>query len=85
MLYRLLDGIWFLFQYQTNLVIVVHLEMESLVFFHNSNLVATGSLSGYDNLYLLDIIASFNESLHVSTIGVKRKLTVKNLASLWHK
>ena len=51
----------------------------------NSNLVGTGSLSSYDNLYFLDSIASFNESLHVSAIGVKLKLTSENLASLWHK
>ena len=48
-------------------------------------MVGTGSLFGYDNLYLLDTIASFNESLHVNTIGVKRKLTDENSASLWHK
>ena len=53
--------------------------------FQNSNFVATGSLSIFDNLYLLDTIASFNESLHVNTIGVKRKLTCKNSTSLWHK
>ena len=52
---------------------------------HNPNLVATGSLSSFDNLYLLDTNASFNESLHVNTIGVKRKLTDENSASLWHK
>jgi transposase InsO family protein len=53
--------------------------------FHDSKLVGSGSLSGYDNLYLIDTIASFNESLHVSTRGVKRKLTCENSASLWHK
>ena len=58
---------------------------EKFSLFHNSNLFSTGSLSYYDNLYLLDTIASFNESLHLNTIGVKHKLTGKNLASLWHK
>ena len=53
--------------------------------FQNSNLVSIGSLSGYDYLYLLDTIVSFNESLHVNKIGVKRKLNVKNITSLWHK
>ena len=48
-------------------------------------MVGTGSLSGYDNLYLLDTIASFNESLHLSTRGIKRKLTNDNSATLWHK
>ena len=51
----------------------------------DSKTVGTGSLSVYDNLYLLDTIASFNESLHVGTGGVKRKLTSENSASLWHK
>ena len=31
----------------------------------NSNIIGTGSLSIYDNLYLLDTIASYNETLHV--------------------
>ena len=53
--------------------------------FQNSHLVTTGSLFGFDNLYLHDTIASFNESLHVNTIGVKRKLTGENSASLWYK
>lgn len=53
--------------------------------FHNSNLVGSGSLSGYDNLYLLDIIASFNESLHTTVIGKKRKLSIENSTLLWHK
>ena len=48
-------------------------------------MVATGSLFGYDNLYLLDTTTSFNESLHVNMIGVKHKLTIKNSVSLWHK
>jgi hypothetical protein len=30
--------------------------------FHDSKLVASGSLSGYDNLYLLDTVASSNET-----------------------
>ncbi|KAL0289356.1 UNVERIFIED_CONTAM: hypothetical protein Scaly_2705800 [Sesamum calycinum] len=53
--------------------------------FLDSKLVGSGSLSAYDNLYSLDTIASFNESLHLSTRGIKRKLTNKNSASLWHK
>ena len=56
-----------------------------VILYQNSNLVSFGSLLRYDNLYLLDIIASFNESLHVSTVGIKRKLTSENSASLWHK
>ena len=48
-------------------------------------MVGTGSLSVYGNLYLLDTIVSFNESLHISIRGVKHKLTNENSASLWHK
>lgn len=54
-------------------------------FFLNSNIIGTGSLSGYDNLYLLDTIASFNETLHVASRGTKRKLTNENSATLWHE
>ena len=53
--------------------------------FHSSNMVGSGSLSGYDNLYSVEINASFNESLHLSTRGVKRKLTSENSGALWHK
>ena len=31
--------------------------------FHNSKLVNSDTLSSYNNLYLIDMIASFNESL----------------------
>ena len=51
----------------------------------NSNVVGTGYLSIYDNLYLLDTIASYNESLHVESRGTKRKLNKENSATLWHK
>ena len=51
----------------------------------NSNIVSTGSLLGFDNLYLLDIIASYYETLHVSSHGTKRKLTNENSTTLWHK
>ena len=33
----------------------------------NSNIVGTGSLSGFDNLYLLDIIASYYETTTTKT------------------
>uniref|UniRef100_A0A6N2MTR1 Integrase catalytic domain-containing protein n=1 Tax=Salix viminalis TaxID=40686 RepID=A0A6N2MTR1_SALVM len=45
--------------------------------FYDSKLSGSGSLSGYDNLYLIDTIASFNESLQLSTRGTKRKLTTR--------
>ena len=53
--------------------------------FQNSNLVGTGSLSYVDNLYMLDTIASYHETLQLSTQGVKRKLIDENSSSLWHK
>ena len=53
--------------------------------FHDSKMVGIGSLSGYDNLYLFDTIASFNKSLHLSTRDIKRKLTDANSTTLWHK
>ncbi|XP_022862761.1 uncharacterized protein LOC111382947 [Olea europaea var. sylvestris] len=51
----------------------------------NSTIIGTGSLSAYDNLYLFDIIASYNETLHVDSRGTKRKLNKENSATLWHK
>ena len=53
--------------------------------FQNSNWVGTGSLSYVDNLYMLDTVASYHETLQLSTRGVKRKLTNENSSSLWHK
>ena len=53
--------------------------------FQNSNLVGTGSLSYVDNLYMLDTVASYHETLQLSTQGLKRKLTDENSSSLWHK
>ena len=53
--------------------------------FQNSNLVGTGSLSYVDNLYMFDTVASYHETLQLSTQGVKRKLTDENSSSLWHK
>ena len=52
--------------------------------FHDSKLADSSSLSVYDNLYLTDTIASFNESLQISTRGIKGKLTNEISASLWH-
>ena len=53
--------------------------------FQNSNLVGIGSLSYVDNLYMLDIVASYHETLQLSTRDVKRKLTNENSSSLWLK
>ena len=41
--------------------------------FHDSKLVGSGFLSGFDNLYSIDTVASYNETLQTSTRGVKRK------------
>jgi len=48
----------------------------------NSNVISIGSLCAYDNLYLLDTIASYNETLHVESRGTKCKLNKENSASL---
>lgn len=53
--------------------------------FHDSKLVGSGFLSGFDNIYSIDTVASYNETLQTSTRGVKRKLTKENSATLWHK
>ena len=53
--------------------------------FHYSKMVGSCSLSGDDNLYMLDTIGWFNESLQLSTRDVKRKLTNENSTALWHK
>lgn len=47
-------------------------------------MVGSSSLYDYDNLYLLDIITSFNESLYVNLTGNKCKLTDQNSTLLWH-
>ena len=51
----------------------------------NSNVIGIGSLSVHDNLYLLDTVASFKETLYTSIRGIKCKLTDKDSVMLWHK
>ena len=53
--------------------------------FHDSKLVDSGSFSGDDNLYILDTIASFNESMQFSIRDFKRILTNDNSVALWHR
>ena len=48
----------------------------------NSNLVGFGTFMLNDNLYMLDTLTSYHETLNVQTRGTKRKL---NDSSLWHK
>ena len=45
-------------------------------------MVGSGSL--IDNLYMLDVVSSYNEILQISSHGTKQKLN-ENLATLWHK
>ena len=42
------------------------------------NIVGIGSLYGFENLYLLDIITSYYETLHIPSRGTKRKLINEN-------
>ena len=51
----------------------------------NSNIIGISLLNAYDNLYLLKIVSSYNENLHFSSRGTKRKLEKENSTSLWHK
>lgn len=51
----------------------------------NSNIVGTDSFMGLDNLYLLDIVATYNKSLYVESHGTKRKIDDNNSRTLWHK
>lgn len=44
----------------------------------NSNIIGTRSLYVNDNLYLLDTIASFNETFHTITHGTKSNLADKD-------
>ena len=48
----------------------------------NSNVIGIGSLYVHDNLYLLDTIASFNETLYTTIRGTKRKLIDKDSVML---
>ncbi|RDX98774.1 hypothetical protein CR513_18263, partial [Mucuna pruriens] len=50
--------------------------------YQNSNVVGSGSL--IDNLYMLDVVSSYNEILQTGSRGTKRKL-IENSAMLWHK
>ena len=51
----------------------------------NSNVIGSGSLFVHDNFYLLDTVASFNETLYTSICGTKCKLIDKDSVMLWHK
>jgi len=51
----------------------------------NSNIVGTGSLLAYDNLYLLDTVTTYNETLNTESHGTKRKIDNTQSGALWHK
>jgi hypothetical protein len=58
---------------------------EKFGLYRHSNMVASGFLSVMDNLYALDIIVSYNETLNNETRNVRQKLTHQDSAALWHK
>jgi len=51
----------------------------------NSYIVGTGSLLTYDNLYLLDTVASYGESFNAELRGTKHRIDNTNSGALWHK
>ena len=51
----------------------------------NSKVIGTGSLVVYDNLYMLDIVASYHEILNIESHGIKHKCDNAHLGALWHK
>jgi len=51
----------------------------------NSNIVGTGSLLAYYNMYLLDTVATYNETLNTESQGTKRKIDNTSSRALWHR
>jgi len=51
----------------------------------NSNIVETGSLLAYDNLYLLDTVTTYNETFNTESHGTKCKIDNTQSGTLWHK
>jgi len=51
----------------------------------NSDIVGTGSLLTYDNLYLLDNVVAYSGSFNAESCGTKRKIDNNNSGALWHK
>jgi hypothetical protein len=58
---------------------------EKFSLYRHSNIIASGFLSVMDNLYALDNIASYNETLNNETRNVRQELTHQDSATLWHK
>ncbi|KAK9672848.1 hypothetical protein RND81_12G129000 [Saponaria officinalis] len=93
-LYLDLEDTFVVPSFRRNLISVSHLdksgysclfENKRFILSLNSNIVGTGSLCGFDNLYMLDNVSSYSENLHVETRGTKHKFNKENSASLWHK
>jgi GAG-pre-integrase domain len=57
---------------------------EKFSLYRHSNMVASGFLPVMDNLYALDTIASYKETLNNETRNVRQKLTHQDSAALWH-
>jgi len=51
----------------------------------NSDIVGIGSLLAYDNLYLLDIVASYGESINAELCCTKCRIDNTNSGALWLK
>ena len=47
----------------------------------NSDTVGTSFINAYDNLYMLETIPSYDETLHVKSRGTKQKINKENSAS----
>jgi hypothetical protein len=58
---------------------------EKFGLYRHSNMVASDFLSVMDNLYALDTIISYNETLNNETQNARQKLTHQDSAALWHK
>jgi GAG-pre-integrase domain len=57
---------------------------EKFGLYRNSNMVVFGFLSIMDNLYALDTITSYNETLNNETQNGRQKLIHQDSAALWH-
>ena len=80
--------------FRRNLISVLYLDksnylcsFENNVFklSFNSDIVRSVSFMGHDNLYFLDTITTYGESLNVESHGTKCKIDNNNLEALWHK
>ena len=50
--------------------------------FLNFNIVGTSFLKAYDSLFMIEAVASYNETLHVKSRGIKHNFNKENSASL---